>query len=523
MSKNKVQVLILQVWICIMVSPLSSYRFVEEIPWAILNRFLQMCFTFGISILLVRALEPEIYGIYALSVGIAEILFLFCSLGLNITFNRFIPELNIQKNNQGVKRLLKQVAIFQGIAFCFFAGILYFSQSYLSQIFKIDFQFIFLFILGLVLGRLGENYFQSVFTALFQLRILSSLTTIIGFLWLGLSIGMFLWFPNIQNAFLSKIVPLFFFSLFAFYFFRITFLKKVLSPFEISKPNEYISLKRIYILAFPRLISFVVRSFLSMYSEIFFLSYFYPKYIVALYVVGCNISRFIVSFFPESLNQLLTSGASEVYHQNPSHLPDLIQEIFKIFIFLLLPTSIFGIFFSPEIVQVIYGEKMADAGLIASFFFGIHTLNQMRSPSTIAFIVKEKLFVLQPLLFYQAMINVTLNYYWIPQFEMYGAIASVYTTFLLSFPIHIYLVLKHFGKTSFPFVFFLKNFFYLMAIAFCFQYFFPPKGFFALVLVGILYGSLYLLGIRLFGLVHKNDFSYLKIKKIEKLLNMISR
>jgi O-antigen/teichoic acid export membrane protein len=83
-----------------------SARSMQAVPWILFSKILLFFAYFGISILLVRGLGKEQYGVFALCKNFADILVTLCGLGMNAAILRFVPELVVNRNKAGLVRLL---------------------------------------------------------------------------------------------------------------------------------------------------------------------------------------------------------------------------------------------------------------------------------------------------------------------------------------------------------------------------------------------------------------------------------
>jgi len=67
----------------------------------IISKSLLFIIYFSISVIAVRYLGAEQYGIFVICRSIADVLILICTLGMTASFIRFIPELVLEKISRG--------------------------------------------------------------------------------------------------------------------------------------------------------------------------------------------------------------------------------------------------------------------------------------------------------------------------------------------------------------------------------------------------------------------------------------
>ena len=82
-----------------------------------------------IRIVLARKLTPEEFGLFFAVYNVILIVGWLKGFGLSSAIGKFIPELNIQKNNVGIKSILIFVSVFTLLSNILFFLIIYFSPS----------------------------------------------------------------------------------------------------------------------------------------------------------------------------------------------------------------------------------------------------------------------------------------------------------------------------------------------------------------------------------------------------------
>jgi len=90
-----------------------SRQAMQAVPWILGSKVLLFFAYFGISVLIVRGLGKDQYGVFALCKNFADILMIFCGLGMNAVILRFVPELMVNRNRAGLLRLLWKTAAIQ--------------------------------------------------------------------------------------------------------------------------------------------------------------------------------------------------------------------------------------------------------------------------------------------------------------------------------------------------------------------------------------------------------------------------
>lgn len=479
-----------------------SRELMENVPWAVGSKCVLFFVYVAASVIIVRGLGKESYGIYRLCGNIAEYLFFVCCLGLNTALMRFVPELRVKGSKAGLIRLLAKTVLAQAFMLLPVGAFLYFIKPYLDDwLFKGDSHLLLLFSLALVAGRLGRTFTEDVLTALFRMRAVSIMAVVYGVLWLGATVVALDHYPQQPAAaLLAQAGALFIISIVA-----AAILLKLLRELDWNASNEGIGKRRVLGIALPRQFNEIASLVTQRYSEIFFIGYFFTPEIVAIYELGNWLPFVVITFLPLALHKLFTSGFAEAYSRDPNCLGRLISSYYKALIVIVMPISAFGAFFASDAIRILYGEEMIESGSVASAFFVIHALSLISIPLSQAIVTKEKVLHVQPLIVMMVVVNLTLDWLLIPEYEIVGACVAVVATFALTIPIRLYVVSRLIGGIYFPMTFFLKMTFVLFSLAFLFSL--PVDSPNLLVLTGltIAYGVAYLGLLRVLRLIHPND------------------
>lgn len=496
-----------------------SPKVVGGIPWALFSRFVLFFVYLAIPILIVRSLGAERYGLFSLCKFVAECCIVACGLGLNTALIRFIPELCVAKNRAGLVRILTRVAGLQTAAVAIAVLVLYLAKPWLDARFHVDFQYFLFSAALLAAARLLKNLVDDSYTAFFKIRVVSILSISQALLTFGLVAAILPRLPGVHMALLAQSLPILATSAAGFFL-----LVKYIGQLNWKSPPYGIGKRRVIGISGPSILNSFASMVLSRYSELFFLGIFYTPAIVGLYEVGCGFPFMIITFLPMALQSLLTSGLSEAYSRDPGCLPSLVSAIYKILIVTILPMAAFGVFFAAQSIEVLYGVEMKDAGPIAAWFFIVHTLGLVSTPLAMAIVAKEKLLHMQPLMVLQIAVNLVLDYVLVKRFGMYGGVAAIVGTFVLTIPIRLYVVARVVGGIYFPGRFFLKFVVTLFVWAALLSPLAPYVNLAGLVGLGVAYILGYLLMIRVFHLVRNTDVESLRslgFGKLNRVLDLL--
>ncbi|GAB4235952.1 MAG: hypothetical protein Tsb0021_15580 [Chlamydiales bacterium] len=421
-----------------------------SVPWLVIGKVGTFVLYFIISILIVRFLSPEEYGIYRLLSSISEYLVVPCSLGLNFALLRFIPELATQKKIDQIRDLLRRIVGYEVIAWAAVALILFFLRGWLGSIFDIKFDIYFIPVVFLLGALVAKEFMNNSLTAFYFSKTLMVFSLIQAFFLLT---GLLL-LKYVEVLSIGQILILYASSILIVSIFSSFKLKKQLEKHGLN--NGKISRSRLFGLSLPVMVNNLANRLLEQYSEIFFLGFLTTPALVGFFALGAYLPQLAINFFPLTLHTLFTSAFSESYAKDEECLPHLMKGMYQMLIFIALPMAAYGLFNSPELIVMIYGIKMAAAGPVASFFSAFSLLPLIWIPLSMAITAKELVKKTVWMSFLPLMVNLPLDYIFIKYFGLNGAMMAIATTYFLTMPMKLGYLYNLLGTLSFPLLFFLK-------------------------------------------------------------------
>jgi O-antigen/teichoic acid export membrane protein len=435
---------------------------VSGIPWMVASKAVLFFVYFAISVLVVRLLGSTQYGVYALCMNIAEWAGVFCGLGLVSALFRFVPELVVQRNAAGLKRFVWKSLWLQTATTVLATLLFILFKPLLNRWFHIDFSH-YLVLTGLLIGfsLLKENV-SAIETSLFRVKNISLLTLARGLLWLGLILTLLRTVPTVSSAIWTQVL-----SFALVYILGAWLMMRHIYSFNWRSPPYGIGKLRAAKYSGAILSNTVVRMMMMKYTEIFFLGLTVTPAVIGAYDLGYSLPPMVIFFIPDSLHMLFTSGFAEAYSRDPNCLGKLIKAYYKMTILFTVPLAVFGFFFAPSAVTLVYGDQMALAGIIASGFCIIHLLSTISTPLSMAIKAKERIMATMPVMILQIVINLILDWLLIVHFKfgVWGGMGAVAGTFLISAPIRLSVVKKIIGGIFFPTNYLLRMALPLIALA----------------------------------------------------------
>lgn len=506
---------------------------IAGMPWMVATKLVLFFVYFAISVLTVRLLGKEQYGIFSICTNIAGLIGVFCCLGLGAAYFRFVPELVVQQNKAGLKRLLSRSAILQSGAVVLALIIVILGKPWFDIWFKIDFRYYLILTVVLVAVSLIKDGVAAIETSFFHARRVSLLSSFQSVLWLiFLVAGLWLW-PGVGSAINAQTL-----SYGLIYIFGLYLMLRDINALNWRSPAYGIGKRRALKYSGVIYLNSIIRLLMLQYTEVIFLGRMRTPGEVGAYSLGYSLPPQVIFFIPAALQMLFTAGFSDAYSRDPNCLNRLIAAFYKMQIIFTVPLAVFGFFFAPSAVTLVYGDQMAQAGIIASAFCIIHLFPMISTPLSMAIQAREKVHRMLPLMFLQITVNLILDWLLIIHFNLgvWGGALAVAATFVVTIPFRLRVVRSIIGgiwfptgyliRISAPLVLLSAALYYLSA-RFGLLELFHDKYLNLIILfaLGIIYLAAGLLIIRLFRLIRNDDiadFHALGIEKLNFFLNLLS-
>ncbi len=489
-----------------------SHRALSSVPWTILNKFVTFAIFLAVSAALFRFLGKEKYGSYALCKSLYENLQVICALGLNTAIVRFIPELYTARNRAGILRLITRAGLMQGVMVIAMIALVYFATPLFDRAFGVTFGISLVVAVALAGALMAKDLVYDIFTAMFQVRIVSMLSILQGVLWLTFILIFLRVYRDVSVALGVQIASLGLTLVPGGYL-----LWKLFRGLRWQSPAHGIGKRRTLNTSLPSMLSAIGNMVLQRYSEIYFVGILVGPAAAGLYENACGLPFIVITFLPLALQKLFTAALAEAYTADPHCLGRLVSGMFKAMILLIMPVSAFGAFFAPDLALFLYGPEMEPALMLTSLFFLFHVLPLISVPLSMAIITKEKILHMTPTTLFQIGVNLLLDYFLIKHYGMYGAIAAVFLTFVITIPIRLYMVHRLVGGIFFPGWFFFKITAVLFALAGAFSLLAGRVNILALIALAAAYAVSYVFLLRYLRLIRPEDVADLRAMGYAKL------
>jgi O-antigen/teichoic acid export membrane protein len=492
---------------------------VNSLSWMLLNKVTVTIIAFLITVVIVRYLGNEKYGIYSLLSSFYGCLIIICSFGLNNSILRFIPELVQKKNGSNIRIFLFKVLLIQSFIGALLTILLYYTTPIWDKIFNQR--------LGILLPLTGawsilfilRASIADSLIALFKVKQLAIVSFFQNLVWLLVLIVTLKEFAEVKVAICVNITVISFAMFFLF-----LFLLREIKSFDLDKSQNFIERSRIIKLALPDFVNQGLSTMLRQYTEIFFLGAYFPATIVGIYELGFFLPTMALAVIPHSTKNIFISAFSKVYVADKSSLGAMVSSAHKFLHSIVLPLSALGFFYSGQLIPLIYGDSMRDAGFVASFYSILGAISMISIPYAVAIVTKEKVANILPLTIMQIIVNIIADYLLIPKHGINGAIAAISITFIITYPVRLYVISRIIGGLFFPGLFILKIFILSYSIGYLFYLILPKMDYITMIPIILSYFSLYLISVKYLKIIKLVDIGALaetENKYIRKAIDLI--
>ena len=460
-------------------------------PWTIVARVVRFVTSIGTSVLIVRTLGADDYGLLAIVRVTVAFLAVPAGVGMGQALLRFLPELSVTTGGQGGRRLLVTGLLIQTLAWGVLCVGVAFGGESLDRFFHVEISSFVLLATVLLLAGSLRGFFDSALTASYETRLIAglglagSISLLVLTAWLlhlGLGIRGIL-----IAAGLAEMIPVVGAARRAFRVYR--------------GSGSGIAPPRLFGYSLP----FVFLTFLNMVtwkqSETLLLGHFATARDAGLFDLAYKLPQQLLEFVPESIWALVLAAMSESYTKNREGLRRLVDVYYRFLFFLVAPISVLGLVLGDRVLTVLYGPEWAPAGIYCQLFFLIFSISFFGTPLSMAIYVLEKSWANFVLALLFAVINVSLDLVLIPRFGLPGAMIPVALAVGIS-PFARWWMLRRFERSiTIPWRFIGRAY----RVALPLLLIIPFKGWIrdvpSLVIAGVIAGVMLLAAIRWMGLL----------------------
>ncbi len=477
--------------------------------WSIFTRILQTALALFGSILVVRSLGPDRYGMLTVLRTSLAFVSAACGLGLGQAVLRYFPTARARGDRTLALRLVRWTLLPQAAVWAFALLLAWALGGWISEISFATMSSLFLLGVSLLIMELALGAGTNLATAFYDSRILSVVTlggalTYLGFVALALArewgVAGVLWATGFSNMLMAVVLAVRLWP-------RVSALPAAVAPPEAGPGVSSASVLR-YSLPFAAIT--IMNLITWRQSETLILAHYRTMRESGYFDLAYRIPQMLLEFVPGAIWPLLMAGFSEIYTRDKEKLSRAISVYYKLLFLLVAPISIVGAALGDRAIVAFYGEQMLPAGPLCQAFFIIFSLAFLSTPLSMAFYVLERPWYSFGIYVVNSVINVGLDLLLIPRYGLVGAIIPVALVILIS-PFSNYYLLRRLGvRPQIPWGFLARVYLAAIPCALLFpaRYFVSGKLLLALVALGA--GILYIAGLRLFRVLGDEEGALLR-------------
>ena len=489
-------------------SKTTIQKFSSALPWAILLKVIGALIGFLTSIVIVRGLGPYDYGVLSILSFIFGLISLTVAFGLDRALLRYIPELNVKDKVYGIKNTLLSIIIVQMLVWASILLLIYFTKGLISDMFSMDLEMYLLIGTLLILVSVYGGNFSGVLISLYDFKYVTFISTITGIA----NILLIVLLLKLNWGIIGILVAGAIASLISIVFYL--YILKLRISSKVKKDGRGIELIRILKFSAPLVVSGMLVMITWMQSEVLFLGLFVGAVEVGYFNLAFSLSQQAMAFVPLSIYSLGLISFVEGYTKDRDNLRTAVDLQYKLVYIVVAPISVMGILFADKAVIILYGEQMATAASIIPIFFIIFSISFLGHCTGLVLTTLERTDVMMTISIVVAVINLLFDYIFIKQYGLIGAVIAFFGTIVLSKLIEIPITMKFFAQFRIPLKFIGKCYLAtlpILPLALIESYI---TNIYTLVILSIVGVGLSIIGIKLVGLVGKEEKKIIEISNV---------
>lgn len=426
----------------------------RAMSWSVLARAGRFALGLASSIIIVRALGREDYGLLSLVRVVLVFAGIIAGAGMGQTLLKFLPVLRVERNAGAAGVLVGRVIVVQIIAWASLLGLAYFLAGPFESLFAFEGIGMILWIaVGLELFELGFALVSQILNAYYDTKALSA-ASIAGH---GVFIAILLLLLPAGHGVIGVFAATAAGNLAATLMVLRSVLKHV--RFESRRgESRGIGWRRMFRFSYPFALIGVLNVIVWRQSETIFLAHFRGAAETGFFDLAYRFPQTVLEFVPLTVWPIIMAGVAETYARDPEKLNDAIDRYYRMLFLLCAPIATIGVALGGRMIPVLYGEAMAPAGVPAQIFFLIFPLSFFGTPLSMALYVVEKSHVNLLICALLAIVNVGLDLLLIPRFGLFGAVIPVGLVIAVSPLLYRRGLARYVSGTRIPFAFIGKCF-----------------------------------------------------------------
>lgn len=410
--------------------PATSREIPTALAWSLVAKVLVAALSLFSNALIVRGLGEHTYGVYGIFLNIARFLSLAMALGLAQGVLQFLPELRVRGDARGTRQLLARSLALQLLGYvAVLVAILPFRGQIASLFhpeFRADLSAILPLGSALLLAEVLWNMVSHVFMAVrsmrrFTLAAVLQKAALVGALIVLMphGLGLVNVLLAVAGSFLVGVAALG------------PWLPRVL-PWMRGDQGRGFSTARLMRYALPIALGALINQVLWRSSETLIIGHYWLPADVAYFNTAYNLPQMILEFIPLAIWPIVLASLSEVHARRREDLIRGIRLYFRLMFVLVVPAAVTGAVLGGEVYLALYGQSLAPGAALCQVFCLVFLLSFLVTPLRMALFVKEKVLINTLIAVFGAVVNVVLDFVFIPRYGIWGGIPPVAIALLAS-------------------------------------------------------------------------------------------
>jgi len=416
-------------------------------PWSLLAKLFRFVFSLVTSMLVVRLLLPEQYGVLAITRTTLAFAAALIGLGMGNALIRYLPERETKK--AGSRRLLRLCGGVQAMGWIVFVLLAFALRGPIDRSYGSPIGTPLLAGIALLSGNLLFSLVSNSLTATFRTRKLAFLQGGLSAAILVLTVITLHLIPEergttrVIGVLAAASLPHLIIAIFV-----IPRLSRRLSPGQAPAERG-----RILRYAAPLAGIEVLNLITWRQSETLILGYWEGAEAAGIFDIAYRLPQLLLEFVPEAVWPLVLAAFVEVYTRDKKRIDEMVRSYFRLLFLLVTPVTLFGVLYGDLLIQVLYGPNGQASAPYARLFFLIFHISFFGTPYSTALYLIEKSWVNMVLALVFAVINVGLDLLLIPRYGLPGAIPPVFIAIAISPFLRAWAVRRFHGPIRIPWAF----------------------------------------------------------------------
>ncbi len=417
----------------------TASRVTSAMGWSVGAKVARIAISLATSIVIVRGLGSHDYGVLSIVRTILTFLAFVCGLGLGQALLRFMPELRVKRNVEGMRGLFAFIMVVQLVAWAGFLAVFVVTGGSLEALFRTPGMGLILKIgVALLVVDLVGLIFTQTLTSFYDVKLLSIYSTASLLVTLALTVA----FLRMGHGVVGVLVA----AAMSGALLALLLMERTALHVPLSLRPTLAGTRRVMKYSLPFAVIGVLNLVTWRQSETLFLGYFRTPVEAGLFDLGYRIPQQVLEVVPGAVWPLLMATFAEVYTRKRESLGVAISAYYKLLFVLVAPISVFGAAISAPAVAIVFGTPMSESGVLAQVFFLVFSVSFFSTPLSMSLYVMELTWLNLIIYACNAAVNIGLDLLLIPRYGLYGAVIPV-SIIIVASPFVYYYALKSRGAS----------------------------------------------------------------------------